>query len=139
MVRVPCRSLCRKLYIRSERRSGVYLKERLGRLRARFGPDLVPRTPARAGYDRPPAPSTPWPGIKGEARRAAPDRPLGRALLRRHQQNFCGKTLRHKVPRTSVSAPTRRSDAALSGCVLNDGPAPLRPFAPGQGAFEALS
>ena len=31
------------------------------------------------------------PGIKGEARRAAPDRPLGRALLQRHQQNFGGR------------------------------------------------
>jgi hypothetical protein len=33
----------------------------------------------------------PLPGIKGEARRAAPDRPLGRALLERHQQNFGGR------------------------------------------------
>jgi hypothetical protein len=33
----------------------------------------------------------PLPGIKGEARRAAPDRPLGRALLQRLAQNFGGR------------------------------------------------
>jgi hypothetical protein len=60
------------------------------------------------------------PGIKGEARRAAPDRPLGRALLHRHQQKFGGRALRHKAPRTSVAAPTRRSDAALCWFLLND-------------------
>ncbi len=60
------------------------------------------------------------PGIKGEARRAAPDRPLGRALLRGHQQNFGGRSLSHKAPRTSVAAPTRRSDAALCWFLLND-------------------
>jgi hypothetical protein len=33
------------------------------------------------------------PGIKARMRRrAAPDRPLGRALLQRHQQNFGGRT-----------------------------------------------
>ena len=31
-----------------------------------------------------------------------------------------GKCLSHKVPRTSVAAPTRRSDAALSWFLLND-------------------
>ena len=50
---------------------------------------------------------------------APPDRPLGRALLQRHQQDYGQRALSHKVPRTSVAAPSRRSDAALSWVLLD--------------------
>ncbi len=53
------------------------------------------------------------PGIKGEARRAAPDRPLGRALLQRWCVELRWDGLTHKAPRTGVAAPTRRSGVAL--------------------------
>jgi len=54
------------------------------------------------------------PGIKArQRRRAAPDRPLGRALLRR----CAGKAVRIRItinrPAFIVTAPTRRSGAAL--------------------------
>jgi hypothetical protein len=55
----------------------------------------------------------PPPGIKGEARRAAPDRPIGQALLQRPAPNFWRGRLMHKAPRTDVAAPTRRSGVAL--------------------------
>ena len=54
-----------------------------------------------------------WPGFKGEARRAAPDRPLGRARLQRRSAELQWELLNHKVCRTNVAAPARRSDAAL--------------------------
>jgi hypothetical protein len=54
-----------------------------------------------------------WPGLKGEARRAALDRPLGRALLDRSAWKFGGSWRKHKVPRPAVAAPTRRSGTAL--------------------------
>jgi hypothetical protein len=53
------------------------------------------------------------PGIKGEARRAAPARPLGQALLQPFRLEIQWDGLNHKAPRTSVEAPTRRTDAAL--------------------------
>ena len=48
-----------------------------------------------------------------ERRRAAPDRPLGRALLQRHPAECRWETLNHKPLRTAVAASPRRTDAAL--------------------------
>ena len=50
------------------------------------------------------------PGIKGEARRAAHDRPLGRALLRRLGKEFLSEVRHHKAPKPG---PARAHPAAL--------------------------
>jgi hypothetical protein len=51
--------------------------------------------------------SLPWPGNKGEARRAAPDLPQGRAHLQRQFPEPLRDMLNHKACRTDVAAPTR--------------------------------
>ncbi len=80
----------------------------LAKTRADANPNLVPRTIV------PPSLS---PGIKARTRRrAAPDRPLGRALLHRQPAEPRWEGLPHKPPRTTVAAPTRRSGAALCWC-----------------------
>ena len=50
------------------------------------------------------------PGIKGEARRAAHDRPLGRALLRRLGKEFLSEVRHHKAPKPGAA---RAHPAAL--------------------------
>jgi hypothetical protein len=59
----------------------------------------------------PPFPSSP--GSRRLRRRAAPDRPLGQALLQQCRLEGLGSWLMHKVPKTAVAAPARRSCAAL--------------------------
>jgi len=49
-------------------------------------------------------------------RRAAPARPLGRALLHPQPAELRWEELIHKPPRTTVAAPTRRSGVALCWC-----------------------